>query len=612
MYSNFKPTFLALSVAILACADFQPARAQSTTQSNPQFDIISTPAASQTLGFTVHLPLRNSEQLDKLIADQSSPGSPQYRKFLTVAQFREQFGPSDADFNRVASALQAAGFQVTGKTSQTIEAQGSVANLDQKFGAQIVTVRYRDGHTALKSMTPLKLPAELAQSGAQIIDFSPMIRQHTDSIRSASPIPANRYSQSGPYWFDDLKQAYDFPSDQTVNGAGRTIGIVIPSDFNDNDINTYFAHENIQPPTIRRRPVNGGAPFNSNSGNSEEAELDIEQAGGMAPQATIVLYNIRDLSDQSIFNGYTALVEDNQVDIVNSSFGGCEKFYTAAYNNGVDYTRTLQIFDDLFRQGNAQGITFVASSGDNAGLACPAPAYFRTPPTNPPSVVASFIPGVEFPASSPHVTAVGGTNLVTTYNPPSLESNYIEENAYSDPLKPYDPNGVGNLVSGGMWGSGGGESIFFPKPSFQQSVNTATQYRAVPDVSLHMGGCPGNALQCGPDPRSADIEVFAGSIIGVIGTSASSPDFAGILALKQQSQGGVRFGNENVDIYNLAALNATSQFKFYRQNIPGENGFVKTLPTYNEVLGNGTLDVKNFLGLPSSPSAGNPQTPSNP
>jgi subtilase family serine protease len=95
------------------------------------------------------------------------------------------------------------------------------------------------------------------------------------------------------------------------------------------------------------------------------------------------------------------------------------------------------------------------------------------------------------------VTAVGGTNLETTYHPPSLESNYVSENAYGDPLVPFDPYGTGNLVAGGYWGSGGGESIFFAKPLYQYFVETGTTTRAAPDISLKMGGCP------------AEISVFA-------------------------------------------------------------------------------------------------------
>jgi len=75
-------------------------------------------------------------------------------------------------------------------------------------------------------------------------------------------------------------------------------------------------------------------------------------------------------------------------------------------------------------------------------------------------VVGGYIfPGVNALDCSWYVTGVGGTKLETTYKPPCLESKYISENAFGDPEVPYDPFGVGNLVSGGYWGSGGGKSI---------------------------------------------------------------------------------------------------------------------------------------------------------
>ncbi len=608
----FKHTFLTVSTVILASACFQPAQAQITASVlNGQFQVVGSPNALQTLRFVLHLPLRNITELDQLIADQTNPASPQYHQFLTPAQFRERFGSPPEYFALATTILRTLGFRVTRYTSQSIEVEGSIANVEQAFGALFATVRYRNGHLALKSLTPLKLPTSLTDLGVQLIDLSPTIRQHTHVIATAQPVPNNRNSLTGGYWFTDLKQAYEFPSYQTVNGAGRTVGIVISSDYQDDDINTYFAHEKMKPPTIIRRPVSGGAPFDPTSGASVEAELDIEQAGGMAPGSTIVVYNIPDLSDLSILSGYLAVIEDNQVDVVSSSFGGCEKLYTADYNNGLPRNDLLSIYNDIFRQGNAQGITFVASSGDNGGLGCVDLGYFSQNPTNPPSITGKFIPGAEFPASSPYVTAVGGTNLVTTYNVSSLDSQYVRQNAYGDKVQPYDPYGVGSLVSGGVVGSGGGESIFFSKPDYQQLVNTGTKNRAIPDVSLHMGGCPGIAVQpCGSE-RSGVIERFAGQYIRVLGTSASAPAFAGILALKAQVQG-TRLGNENNDIYNLAAQNAQSPFQFYRQDIPGDNGLYKTQLGYNLVLGNGTPIVKNFVQLSDAPSAGTPQTPSNP
>lgn len=202
---------------------------------------------------------------------------------------------------------------------------------------------------------------------------------------------------------------------------------------------------------------------------------------------------------------------------------------------------------------------------------------------------------------------------MTTYDPPSLLSEYIRENAWPDPLVPYDPYGVGNLVSGGLWGSGSGPSIIFRKPDYQLQVNTDSFMRTIPDVSLMMGGCPDIAVQpCGPD-RSFIWVAIDGNFYGFVGTSCSSPATAGILALEEQNLGH-RLGNVNYQIYDqIADQTAGFQRPTFHTDIPGFNGIKSTtLFGYDPVLGARTPFVKNFIFAPNAPSAGIPQTPSNP
>jgi subtilase family serine protease len=293
-------------------------------------------------------------------------------------------------------------------------------------------------------------------------------------------------------------------------------------------------------------------------------------------------------------------------------------------------------------QGNAQGITWVASSGDGAGKDCPGPQYYSGLP-------AVFVPSIGFPADDPNVVAVGGTNLVTT--PPatptstSLASKYVSENAYGDSEVPYDPYGVFAPtvvnVSGGVWGSGSGASAFFKKPHYQTLVNTHSNYRTIPDVSMQMGGCPsglaitaavGGKNLCGyapplydKAPRSAvyalitdpDLKPPLGPLVGyfgAIGTSASAPEFAGLLAIKAQSFNS-RLGNANELIYALAAANDAFPYHIFHQGIPGYNGVVVTSAAqtgYSPILGVGTPYAQNFLGFPADALAGIPQTRSNP
>jgi len=408
-------------------------------------------------------------------------------------------------------------------------------------------------------------------------------------------------------------------------------------------IQNYTPNSNLPVPTFTIREVSGGSgPFGDSA--ADEASLDTQMSLGTAPGATEQLYDIPDLSDSSTMAGYTAIVEDNTVDVVSSSFGGCEAIEATAnpFTAFVSEGWVLTLEHEIYEQGNAQGITFVASSGDEGSLPCPtdfsATGYIASGGTSPAE------PGVEEPAADPAVTAVGGTNLVTTTPSDTLIDQYVGENSYGDPLiSPFD---IYNLGSGGMtggyWGSGGGVSSWFAKPDYQNLVSTrnATQ-RTVPDISMQMGGCPGgitgNPTYCETQPRSFT-EIFKGGTReGLIGTSSSSPQFAGVVAYMIQLAGGGsganppaagqpyapkgRLGNINPMLYSLAATqiaaggaSAPANLTYFNRNISGFSGYWGNNVTlaYSYVLGLGTPNVTNLLGLQGATPAGNPGTITNP
>jgi subtilase family serine protease len=611
-------------------------------------EILGRAETARPVAFDVMMPLRNRESLDGFVASLTDPSSPRFHHWLTPKEFGLRFGPDATSVNIVAHSLRARGFNVTVQT-RSIHATGTAAQVEANFGMHLMLARNSDGVLHAVQDAEPKLPSEIAATGAHLLSFRAhnFLMPHRVARRHVSPL--NRYTQDGTYWFDDLKQAYSYPSVQGTihtyygkvepyDGTGVTLGVLISSDVFDGDIKAVFDHENWSTisgrpdPTIyARRPVNGGAGTTVNGQITDalfEASLDTQEELTGAPGAHLVLYDIPDLTDGNVAAGYIAIDEDDEVDLVSSSFGGPELGYDPSYDGGQSYYGILQAMHELFLQGNAEGITFLASSGDNAGLPIPSVSYFE-------GMGGTFVAGVESPASDPNVTAVGGTNVVTNFTPGSLDSTYVRENAWSDPEVPQDPYGVGVDATGATWGAGGGYSVLWARPGYQAKVTTgSTTKRAVPDVGMQVGGCPLSAI-ANPTPpyctgennpldgngnsdRSAVIVAIddgssVGGLFGVIGTSVASPEFAGAMALLIERVG--RVGNLNPYLYNFAALQAAGKGTYFHTNIPGYNGVVNTdlNATYSLSVGVGTPIVSALVGAPkNAPLSGVPQTPSNP
>ena len=619
-----------------------------------------------TTTFNVYLPLTHTDALDELLSQQTDATSPNYHKWLKPEQFKQRFGPSPTAFASARAALENAGFTVLAEHTQNLTVQGPVAAIEKLFATQLVQTPMRNGAAKLAAANhgQLNLPQSLAELGAVIPEFAPHLSAHVHSrvvpAAQVSPLaaggtgaPLARLANNDSFFYaNDLNEAYQLPSfraqvtppfarhPQQLAGVGSTIGIVIsslidPADlaasFNStisaggvSDVQNYSAVANLPVPTVTFHPVNGGSgPFNPNSADGDEASLDTQMSLGTAPGAKEIVYDMPDLTDANIMAAYQLVDDENVVDVVSSSFGECELDFIAAANGGVDMTSIIKQFHALFQQGNAQGITFLASSGDNGAPACIPPAF----QSNPTTAGTSFILGVENPASDPNITAVGGTNLQTTATPTANDVTYASENAAFDPRLPAQQQiaGVAFNVSNNTWGSGGGFSQIFAKPIYQFLAPTGSLvHRAVPDVSLMMGGCPGDAdlakQNCLNLPRSAVIIWIGGVPSLVIGTSSSSPEMAGVLAIAVEKSGS-RLGNVNPLIYALSAFqtllggaNAPAPFQYFHRDISGNNNGFTVSPgqAYSEVLGNGTLDVRNFLGLQGVPAAGAPGTASNP
>jgi subtilase family serine protease len=672
---------VALGAALALSLGIESAGAATTETS-----LGATPA-TQSVPFQVYLPLTNTAKLDQFLADVVNPAKTDvYHHWLTPAQFKAAYGPSAASIATVKAELAKAGMTVTAEHTQSLEVAGPASAIESMFNVHLQTMRSvstglqrsvaTEGHTTL--------PASFAAVGANVIGFEPHILRQVHSQRvtlpaGTAPLARANFGPNQGYLFNDMKAAYSFPSFQTFSegtglsnfqqivGLGTNIGILMSSIALNSDLamqmngpvslggpvvatQAYSANSNLPVPQFQIQEVSGGSgPFGDSA--ADEASLDTQASLGTAQGASEVLFDIPDLSDGSVLAGYTTIVEFNNVDVVSSSFGESENtaILPNPLNGFVSNAFVLNVEHQIFEQGNAQGITFLASSGDHGSLPSSNDfsegGYFGSLVTGNGSGVSPAAPSAQSPAGDPDVTAVGGTNLATTSSAAS-EDTYVTENSVGDPLiSPIGFFGGSGGLTGMFWGSGGGISGLFPKPAYQNLVDTgSTTQRTMPDISLQMGGCPGGILTkaesafCDTQQRSFSIVYVGGSAGGFIGTSSSSPQFAGVVAHMIQLAGGGsgaapnppfgqafapagRLGNINTLLYTLAAQQiaaggpqAPANQQFFHRRIQGFSGAFSnsTDMPYSLVLGLGTPNVTNLLGLQGATPAGNPGTITNP
>jgi subtilase family serine protease len=301
---------LATTAAAVAAGTAPPSTA-------PRF--VSMPAANAVIDFGVHLPLRNETQLEALVALQSNPKSPMYRHWLTPAQFRSTYGPAPATVASIEAALRANGFTITKADTQLLHVRGTVASVQKAFKVQLGNVPSTLGGTRLAPRQQLTIPKAISAAGATVVSlgYRPLPKPHSQLV------PQNRYSAAGGYWFDDLKQAYDYPSYAKLDGTGVTIATVGYSDFSSSDAADYFGYERLggynrlgPAPVPQHMVFPQSIAFNPDFGVGDEADLDVQQANGSAPGATVIGMAAPATDAEGFLYVYSYIVDSNAADLI--------------------------------------------------------------------------------------------------------------------------------------------------------------------------------------------------------------------------------------------------------------------------------------------------------
>ncbi len=578
----------------------------------PQYDVGAAPG-SKVAGRLILVLTRSAAQeasLQTWLDSVQDANSVNYHQWLTPDEFGRRFGVSDADLATVEGWLQSHGLTVN-KVSpgrMSIEFSGTTAQLDAALHTSVHSFLIQ-GVQHWANVSDPQIPAALAPvvaGVAKLNDFNPrsnairgpggVYNPQTKRIEPTYTIgnASNGYTIFvGPA---DAATIYDTPTTFNANhsgtlydGTGATIGIAGDSNIDITQNANYRATFGL-PAKATTVVVDGVDP--GENGDAIEAYLDTQVAGGIAPNANVILYTAADTYLSSgLFLAIARAVDDNQADILNISFGGCEAEQGSSGN---------QYIYNLWQQAAAQGISLTVSTGDSGSAGCDNPNVY---------LEASLGLAVNALASTPYNIAVGGTDFDTLYsNFPftfteyvditnSLANhrsalNYIPERPWNDSTFQGDNSTISanvpwtatqyganaNIVAGGggfsacVQQSAGACSAGYPVPTWQSGFATSNSGRNLPDISFLAGNglygatwglctdleidTSGNpVVNCAGDPTTGSNF----NLTGVGGTSAAAPAFAGMLALLKQKTGS-RLGQADYVLYDLAKSHYSSVF----------------------------------------------------
>ncbi len=517
-----------------------------------------------------------NQALDGLIAAQQDPSSPSYQKWLTPAQFAEQFGVSENDVEQVSAWLKSHGFTIDEVPAgrRTIVFSGTAGMVAAAFHTAIRQYRI-DGELHYANASDPEIPEALAAVVKGTVTLHDFARK---SMRAAKQ-SVSEFSSGGSYYLapSDYATIYNLNPLFTAgtDGTGKSIAIVGRTNINLSDVQifrSYFGLPANNPQII----LNGPNP--GINGDVDEGVLDVEWSGAVAKGATIKFVvsastNTTDGVDLSA----QYIVTNNVAPVMSVSYGSCEA--------GMG-TAELAFYKNLWQQAAAQGISVMVSSGDSGAAGCDGGS----------ATSASGGKAINGLCSSIYSVCVGGTQFNDTssyssYWTPGMNAS-TKESAIS-----YIPEGAWNQsgsVSGGsgLWATGGGASAVYAKPSWQAGPGVpADGMRDVPDVSL------------AASTHDGFLVVEGGNLYVIGGTSASAPSFAGIMALVNQKTASAQ-GNPNPTLYQLAALeanHATAHSYFHditsgSNSVPGAVGF-NAAAGYDLATGLGTVNANDLVNF---------------
>ena len=577
----------------------------------PEFDQGRVePSMGMRVTMTFKMTPAQQADLDALLAAQQERGSPDYHRWLTPEQYGSRFGLSQGDINQVTRWLESAGFHVEGvpASRNMITFRGTAQQVESALHTEMH--RYAvDGKPHFANASEPSIPAALADvvlgfRGLNNFQLKP--RALRISPRFTSSVSGNHFITPADFaTIYDVNPLYQ----KGLTGTGQKIVVVGQSDVNLTDVEAFRSNSGLPANDPQKIFVTSNPGLRQ--GDVDEANLDVEWGGAIAPNATLIFIVGDPVNGNGVVDAinYAITTKPIPAPVISTSYGDCEADFS---------TGALNSLKALMQQANLEGITVLGPAGDTG----PADCDFNSNPNSPTTASTRGL-AVDLPGALESVTSLGGTEFNEgggTYWQPALASDvvssalsYIPEAAWND------TNKVINGASIGLSAGGGGSSTVIPKPAWQAGTGVPNDgARDVPDISFNASAVHDGYLICSEHfdsmtntfsptcPTGGTFRNTDRTLTAVGGTSVGPPVMAGIVALINQStQNSGGSGNINTVLYPLAARLSTAGF---HDVVTGNNQVLfsppcvastqigyNALPGYDLATGLGSIDVFNVV-----------------
>jgi pro-kumamolisin-like protein/Big-like domain-containing protein len=397
-------------------------------KAQPQYDQGPTDPSYKLSYMELYTAPSPSQQIaiSHLLAQQQDSTSPLYHQWLTPEQYADRFSLSVNDVQKITLWLTSQGFAVVkvARSRNLIAFSGTTAQAEQVFHVQIHNFNI-DGEKHISNTTPPAIPAALVGivSGVGgLSDFRAKPYFHRRSPNYSYPIPNT--SEFLPYLAPgDIEAIYNitplYTASTPIIGTNQKLVVVGQTDVYLADLNNFrsgFGFSSINCTTDASTDiitacsdphfqyVLNGPDVGVSAGDLTEADIDLEWSGAIAYDAQIIFVNSGGTSN-GVWDAWHTAVTDDLAPVITMSYGICE---LGEAEGGVGSNFSTD--EPLLQQAALQGITFMNSSGDTGAAACDSGPPGNGTPVPPYSPAVGGL-SLNFPASSPEVTGVGGTMI---------------------------------------------------------------------------------------------------------------------------------------------------------------------------------------------------------